>query len=63
MILHKKDLEKIQDVLKKFPDVETFEITYDHSSGIGAVVTMTFDHEINGLKGSFSVEISGVGDW
>lgn len=63
MIFHKKDLEKIQDVLKKFPDAETFEITCDHSSGIGAVVTMTFDYEINGLKGSFSVEISGVGDW
>ena len=63
MILHKKDIEKIQEVLAKFPEVETFEIDSDHSSGIGAYVTMTFNHEVNGMRGSFNIEISGVEDW
>ena len=63
MILHKKDIEKIQDILKKFPNVETFEITNDNSSGIGSCVTMSFSHEVNGLTGIFEVEISGVEDW
>lgn len=63
MILHKKDIEKIQGILEKFPDVETFEIESDNSSGIGAYVTMTFNQEVNGLRGSFNVEISGVEDW
>lgn len=63
MILHRKDIEKIQEVLNKFPDIETFEIESDHSSGIGAYVSMTFAQEVNGMRGSFEVEISGVEDW
>lgn len=63
MILHRKDIEKIQEVLNKFPDIETFEIESDHSSGIGAYVSMTFAQKVNGMRGSFEVEISGVEDW
>lgn len=63
MFLHRKDIEKIQDVLEKFPDVESFEIECDNSSGIGSCVTMTFNHQVNGLNGSFNVEISGIEDW
>ena len=63
MILHRKDIEKIQSVLEKFPNVEAFEIESDTSSGIGAYVTMTFSQEVNGMRGSFNVEISGVEDW
>lgn len=63
MILHRKDIEKIQEVLDKFPEVETFEIESDHSSGIGAYITMMFNHEVNSMRGSFTVEISSVEDW
>jgi len=63
MILHKKDIEKIQEILVKFPDVETFEIDSDSSSGIGAIVTMSFDYAVNDVRGSFKVEISGVENW
>lgn len=63
MFLHRKDIERIQSILEKFPDVETFEINADTSSGIGACITITFNHEVNGLRGSFNVEISGVEDW
>jgi len=63
MILHRKDIEKISSVLEKFPDVNTFEIDCDNSSGIGTIVTMTFAQEVNGMRGSFNVEISGVEDW
>lgn len=63
MILHRKDIEKIQGILEKFPNVETFEIECENSSGIGSYVTMSFSHEVNGLRGSFEVEIAGVEDW
>lgn len=63
MILHRKDIEKIASVLEKFPDVEVFELTQDSSSGIGSIITMTFAQEVNGLRGSFDIEISGVEDW
>ena len=63
MILHRKEIERIQGVLNKFPNVETFELTYENSSGIGAVVTMIFNQEVNDMRGNFEIEISGVEDW
>ncbi len=63
MFLNRKDIEKIAGVLEQFKDVENFELVSDTSSGIGAYLTMTFDQEVNGMRGSFTVEISGVEDW
>ena len=63
MFLHRKDIEKIKDVLEKFPNVEVFELDADTASGIGTILTMTFAQKVNGMCGSFDVEISGVGDW
>lgn len=63
MILHRKDIKRIQEVLDRCPNVDVFEIKDDHSSGIGSIITMTFAQEVNGLRGNFDVEISGVEDW
>lgn len=63
MFLNRKDIARIQEVLDKFPDVETFELNSDTSSGIGAYITMTFSQEVNSMRGSFDIEISGVEDW
>ena len=63
MFLNRKDIEKIASVLEQFKDVENFELVSDTSSGIGTYLTMTFDQEVNGMRGSFTVEISGVEDW
>ena len=63
MYLHKQDIAKIVDILKEFPDVETFELNAETSSGIGTTVTMTFAHNVNGISGAFEVEISGVENW
>jgi hypothetical protein len=63
MLLHRKDIQKLADVLEKFKDVEVFELTQDSGSGIGSITTMTFAQNVNGLRGSFEIEISGVEDW
>ena len=63
MILHRKDIDKVKEILDKFPDVEVFEIEQDSSSGIGSVVSITFSQEVNGLRGSFEIEISGMENW
>ena len=63
MFLHRKDIEKIKEILDKFQDVNVFELEQSGHSGIGSVTTMTFAQNINGLSGSFDVEISGVEDW
>ena len=63
VVLHRSDIEKISDILAKFPDVEAFELTQETSSGIGSVTYVTFAQNINGHKGSFEVEVSGVENW
>lgn len=63
MILHRKDIEKIMSILEKFQDVEVFELEQSGHSGIGSITTMTFAQEVNGMRGSFDIEISGVEDW
>ena len=63
MFLNRKDIEKIKDILDRCPDLDIFELEQDSSSGIGSLTTMTFAREINGLRGSFEIEVSGVEDW
>ena len=63
MILIRKDIEKILDILDKFPEVNGFELHQEGSSGIGKITTMSFVHEHNGVKGCLEVEISGVESW
>ena len=63
VVLHRNDIERISDILSKFPDVQAFELTQESSSGIGSVTSITFAQYINGHKGSFEVEVSGVEHW
>lgn len=63
VVLRRSDIEKISDILAKFPDVEAFELTQETSSGIGSVTYVTFAQNINGHKGSFEVEVSGIENW
>lgn len=63
MYLHRNDLQKMLSTLEKFPDVETFEIKQDNSSGIGSHTTMIYEIYANGVSGSFEVVISSVENW
>jgi hypothetical protein len=63
VVLHRSDIERISDILAKFPDVEAFELTQETSSGIGSVTYVTFAQNINGHNGSFEIEVSGVENW
>ena len=63
VVLHRSDIERISAILSKFPDVQAFELTQEISSGIGSVTYVTFAQNINGHKGSFEVEVSGVENW
>ena len=63
MYLTKEDVEKILEVMDKFPDAKNFELFQDSSSGIGSVMTLTVYTEVNGYEGEFNIEISGVENW
>lgn len=63
MYLHRDDIEKILEVLKKFPDVETIEVKQDNSSGIGCDTSIIIPTNINEVSGSFEISISSVENW
>lgn len=63
MYLHRDDITKIQEILDKFPEVETFEIKNDTSSGIGAHTTIVIQTKINDVPGEFETVISSVENW
>ena len=63
MYINKRDVEKILEVMNKFPNAESFALAHEASSGIGSVITLTIRTQVNELDGEFSVEISGVENW
>lgn len=63
VIMNKEEIQKISDILSKFPDVSTFQLHQDNGSGIGSVTELVFNHTVNGYTGEFCIEISGVENW
>lgn len=63
MYLHRDDIEKINEVMSKFPEADTFELLQDNSSGIGSHTTMIVHTTINDVEGKFEVVISSVENW
>jgi hypothetical protein len=63
MYITRRDVEKILEVMDKFPDTTTVELIQDGHSGLGSIMTLTVPTLINGIKGEFKTEISGVENW
>jgi len=58
-----KDIKDIQIVMKKFPDVESFQLHEHGNSGIGYLLDMEFETEINGIKCKVAVPIIDESMW
>ena len=63
MYLCKEEVEKILEIMNKFPNAKNFMLEQDSSSGIGSVTNLTVFTEVNGYNGEFKIEISGVENW
>ena len=63
MYIHRDDLKKMVEIMDKFPNIETFLVEQDNSSGIGSVTSMTIRTTIEGEEGEFKIEVSGVEGW
>ena len=63
MYITRIDVEKILEVMDKFPEADSFCLESDSSSGIGSTTTLTIQTQVNGLYGVFRTEISGVENW
>jgi hypothetical protein len=63
IILNRNDLAKIQQLLEKFPDTDFFSLVQESGSGIGSVLTISFNYSVDDIRGTFTTEINGVEDW
>lgn len=63
MYLNRAELYKLVGLLKEFPDVEVFELEQSNHSGIGSITSVSMEQDINGHKGVFKIELSGVESW
>jgi len=65
IFLSREDLDKIQNILQRVlgDQEKTLTLTEDRMAGIGSVLTLSFDYNVDGIPGKYSTEISGVEAW
>jgi len=63
MYLHKEDLKLINEIVSEFPEVDTFKLESDNSSGIGSVLKLIVTTKVMGRDADITFEISGVENW
>jgi hypothetical protein len=56
------ELNKIKNICEAV-GTEYFTLEQDNSSGIGSVLTMTYETEIAEYPARVSIEVSGVENW
>jgi hypothetical protein len=61
--LSRDDLQKITSVLQSFPDVNFFELKQYGQSGIGSLLDISFNTEVNSVTGKLTVSISNESSW
>jgi len=63
MYLNRQEVEKILSVMIEFNDARSYLLESDNSSGIGSVLTLTMDMDINDRPAKVKVDIAGVETW
>jgi hypothetical protein len=63
ILLNRKDMRKIQDILDQFKEVENFSLVIDNQNEIGYNLKMIVDLEVNDVVGEFTIPIVGEKDW
>ena len=56
------ELNKIKNICESV-STEYFTLEQDNSSGIGSILTMTYETEIADYPARVSIEVSGVENW
>lgn len=63
MYITREEIQKILETMDKFPEAQSFKLEETGHSGIGSITNLIVHTKVNGLNGTFTVEISGVEDW
>jgi hypothetical protein len=61
-----EEWQKINDILSRDSFRKVDNITIENSgsiAGLGSIITLSFDFDIDGIEGRFSTEISGEETW
>lgn len=57
------EVKKILSVMEEFPDARWYKLEQDNASGIGSILTLTMDMDINNRPAQVKVDIAGVETW
>ena len=60
--LNRQDIIEILNTLSKFPEVNDFCLGIENT-GLGNAIELEFDLEVAGVRGIFTVEVTGVRNW
>lgn len=63
VIMRVEEIARVQEILKSFPQVEVISIRRTGESGIGCLLDMDFDYEVNGTDVRVRVKITDESDW
>ena len=56
------ELDKIKKICEEV-GTEYFELEQTNDSGIGSILTLTYDTEVAGYSAKISIEVTGVENW
>jgi hypothetical protein len=57
------EIDKIKQILDKFPEATMVTLTRETGSGIGYTLTAAIPYSQDDLDGTFTTEITGVDSW
>jgi hypothetical protein len=61
--LYTDEIDKLKEILQKFPEATMVTLTRDTGSGIGYTLTAAVPFSQDDLTGTFTTEITGVDTW
>jgi hypothetical protein len=57
------EIDKIKEILEKFPEATMVTLTRDTGNGIGYTLTAAVPYSHDDMTGTFTTEITGVDSW
>ena len=63
MYIRQENVEKILEIMKAFPDADSYKLDCYSGSGIGNTISLTMNMIIKDYNTQVKVEITGVDDW
>jgi hypothetical protein len=63
MYITQTDVKKILAVMEEFPDARSYRLEETGQSGIGCILNLVMEMDLNGRPAQVIVEVAGVEAW